>query len=64
MSGGLYYDIILMSGLNFGGKCDVTERRTFRLEICVPTEQSGADEDQVLCSQAYIKNCFDKQTAR
>jgi hypothetical protein len=65
MSGGLHYGVILItSGLYLGGNCDVTERRTFRLGICVPAEQSGTDEDQLLCSQAYMKNCFDKRTAR
>jgi hypothetical protein len=63
MYGGLYYDVIMMSGLHLRRKCAVTEMRTFRLGICVPNEQSGADEDQVLCSQAYIKNCFTKRTA-
>jgi len=56
MSGGLHYDVIpITSGLHLGVNCDVTERRTFRLGICAPNEQSGADKGQVLCTQAYIK---------
>jgi len=39
MSGGLHYDVILItSGLHLGRNCDVTDRRTFRLGICVPAE--------------------------
>jgi hypothetical protein len=63
--GGLHYDVILItSGLHLGGNCDVTERWTFRFGICVPAEQSAADEGKLLCSQAYMKNCFGKRTAR